>query len=170
MSNRSFSEALRSSVAEAAATRCCLGFLLTSCRLSAAFSHFKEISDLMISAIQFGMTIDQHTMPDGSVGIMWAKHWNSNGLAQRHGERARHPHLFPDYWAQAAAEIECWVYPLPALGDFKVWLQEVYLPEKYPAYIAKKTREGAIDASRATLLLSALSSGATDEKGEEWKE
>ncbi len=53
------------------------------------------------------------------------------------------------------------------LGEFKVWLQEVYLPEKYPAYVAKKTREGAIDASRATLLLSALSPGANDEEDEE---
>jgi hypothetical protein len=123
------------------------------------FSVFKEISDLMISAIQFGMNVDSHTLPDGSVGLAWAKHWNEQNLGAKFGERIRHPHVFPEYWPQAAAEIECWVYPLPVLGEFKVWLQEIYLPEKYPKYIDRKVKDGAIEASRATLLLSAFRAG-----------
>ena len=39
------------------------------------FSILKETAELVVTAIRGGLHVDSHTVPDGSVGIMWAKHW-----------------------------------------------------------------------------------------------
>jgi len=127
------------------------------------FSVFQELAELMMSAMQHGLAMDHQSMPDISVGQIWARHWVDNKLEVRWGERAKHPHKFPDWWPQSQVEPECWAYPLVALGDFRVWLQEVYLPEKYPKYLQRKVKESALDASRATLLLAAVNKEDNEE-------
>lgn len=122
------------------------------------FSVFRELGEVAVSAIQHGLRFDSHTLPDISVGRIWAAHWKQIDGDVRFGPRQRHPHVFPSYFPQAQADVEPWVYPLPALGEFRVWLQEVYLPEKYPTYIAGKVKAGALAASRAELLLKAVNS------------
>ncbi len=105
-------------------------------------------------------------MPDISVGQCWAKYWKKESLAVRFGERQKFPHKYPDYMPQAMANdfIEAAIYPLTALGEFRVWLQEVYLPEQYPKYIHSKVKAGALPPSRAELLLEAV--GPAEEEQE----
>lgn len=120
------------------------------------FSVFKEIADIVVSAIQQGLEVDAHTVPDISVGVSWGKHWEERGGDRLFGQRVKYPHKYPDYFPQSQVAIEAWIYPLSALSEFRVWMQEVYLPEKYPAYIKRKVNAGALAASRAELLLAAV--------------
>lgn len=64
-------------------------------------------------------------------------------------------HVYPPDYPQAASDRQAWMYPADALGRFRAWLDEVYLPEKYPEYIKRKVKSGALPASRAELLLAA---------------
>lgn len=120
------------------------------------FSVFREIADIVISAIESGLIIDTHTVPDISVGQMWAKHWASAGLEQTHGERKKFPHEYPDYFPQSAAKTEANIYPLSSLGEFRIWLENTYLPQKFPAYLQKKISQGLIPQSTAGALLISL--------------
>lgn len=120
------------------------------------FSVFTESADVIVSAIRNGLIVDEHTVPDISVGQAWAHHWREMGGDNRFGARARHPHKFPDYFPQSAAQVECWVYPILSLGEFRSWLHEVYIPTKYPKYLTGKVKTGALPASRAELLLAAV--------------
>lgn len=118
------------------------------------FSVFKECADFVLASIRAGLPVDDHTIPDISVGKMWAAYWVSEGLSARFGERTKHDHNYPDYYPQAASNPqEIWVYPVDALGVFRRWLDSTYLPEKYPAYLDKKVKKGLIAASTVELLL-----------------
>lgn len=119
------------------------------------FSVFREIADIIISMIQAGMTVDASVMPDISVGQAWSEEWERRNLAAKYGERRKHPHHFPDYFPQPGT-VDAWVYPLDAVGEFRVWLQTEYLPNKYPNYLARKARQGALAASVVDLLVEAV--------------
>lgn len=123
---------------------------------SGYFSVFREIADVLVSSIRAGLNVDAHTVPDISVGQAWAAYWKSIGGEVRFGQRVKYPHVYPHPSPQAGAEIEAWIYPVRALGEFRAWLQGVYLPEKYPRYIETKVRSGALLESRAELLLAAV--------------
>lgn len=122
------------------------------------FSVFSEMSKMVLIAIQHGLVVDSHTIPDGSVGGFWSKHWLSENLAAAHGGRIKHEHNYPDHFPQAQANgyIESWAYPNSALGVFRVWMDEVYLPQKFPAYLNKKVKERVLPQASVTLLLRAL--------------
>ena len=121
------------------------------------FSVFRETADIMLSAIQHGLCIDSHTMPDISVGQNWSRYWKSNGLQRHHGSRMKFPHHFPDYFPQPGT-VMAWVYPLSALGPFRLWLQQHYLPHRYPNYLRKKASQGAVPASHISPILEAVTS------------
>jgi hypothetical protein len=53
------------------------------------FSVFIEMSDIVLSSIQSGLVVDSHTVPDISVGQLWAKHWGDEKLELRFGERTK---------------------------------------------------------------------------------
>jgi hypothetical protein len=126
------------------------------------FSVFKEIADVILSAIKGGLRVDHETVPDISVGSAWARHWKVEKLAETFGERKQHPHLYPDYFPQSAMNpIDTNVYPNAALGAFRIWLQEVYLVLSFPRYLRGKVASGAIEADRAKLFL--LEIGADDD-------
>lgn len=120
------------------------------------FSVFSEMSSLIVSAIQHGLTVDNHTVPDISVGQIWSAHWKEIGGDQLFGPRVKYPHVYPDHFPQAQVTPEAWIYPHAALGEFRTWMQEIYLPEKYPNYIGKKVKAGVLPPSRAELLLEAV--------------
>lgn len=121
------------------------------------FSVFREMAELQVWAMQNGLPHDEHTVPDISVGQTWAHHWKDVAGDDLYGSRQKWPHTYPSTYPQSQAETDAWVYPLHALGEFRSWLQEVYLPQKYPVYIARKVRLGALTASTAQLLLAAAS-------------
>lgn len=110
----------------------------------------------MLSSIREGLQVDQHTVPDGSVGKIWSTYWKENKLAEAYGERTKYPHKFPDDYPQSGADVEVWIYPTSALGSFRVWLESEYIPKKYPAYMNRKAKQGAIPPSRVDALLAAV--------------
>lgn len=125
------------------------------------FSVFREIADLVVNMIQKGCPLDDHTVPDGSVGLLWSKHWTTQGMEETYGERMKHPHYFPDWFPQSAANpVDAWIYPAQALGDFRIWLYQTYVPVSFPKYLQGKVKQGIFLPSRAELLLAAVTKPA----------
>jgi hypothetical protein len=122
------------------------------------FSVFREIADIVVHMIQSGCPLDDHTVPDGSVGVVWSSYWVDYELEARYGPRQKHPHNYPDWFPQAVANpIQAWVYPVEALGHFRIWLYEQYIPKNFPKYLEGKVKKGVFLPSRAELLLGAVS-------------
>lgn len=122
------------------------------------FSVFREIADIVVHMIQSGCPLDDHTVPDGSVGMAWGGHWTSNNLDDIHGNRLKHPHNYPEWFPQSAANpVEAWIYPAKALGDFRIWLYRNYIPENFPKYLDGKVKKGIFLPSRAELLMESVS-------------
>lgn len=121
------------------------------------FSVFREIADLVVNMIQKGCPLDDHTVPDASVGLTWGKHWIASNLESKYGERLKHPHYFPEWFPQSAVNpVDAWIYPAQALGDFRIWLYQTYVPTNFPKYIQGKVKQGIFLPSRAELLLAAV--------------
>lgn len=125
---------------------------------SGYFSVFMETANIVVSAIREGLIVDSQTVPDISIGKTWSAYWNSKGLVNLYGERIKHSHEYPDYFPQAEANrsINVYLYPIKALGSFREWLDKEYLPSKFPSYLKRKVRDGAISASSVELLLKAV--------------
>jgi len=122
------------------------------------FSIFKEIADIIVSGIRHGLKIDSHVVPDISVGRFWSDYWSSNRLDSKHGERKKYPHSYPDYFPQAkSGPLLAYIYPLSALGEFRIWLEENYLPNKFQNYLENKSKQGFLPVSNIDLLMDAVS-------------
>ncbi|NVN81106.1 MULTISPECIES: hypothetical protein [unclassified Vibrio] len=109
---------------------------------SGYFSVFSEIANLVISGIRGGMPFDHQTMPDISVGMAWGKHWCSNEFDGKYGERRKHLHVFPEDFPQR--DPMAWIYPVEALGEFRRWMDDVYVSEKFGTYLNNKAKKGAL--------------------------
>jgi len=121
------------------------------------FSIFRESADVVVHMIKAGCPFDEHTVPDISIGKAWAKHWGDEALENDFGERRQHPHIYPDWFPQAAANpVDCWIYPVGSLGIFKDWLYRKYLPTAFPKYIETKVRKGTFLPSRAEQVLASV--------------
>lgn len=121
------------------------------------FSVFREIADLVIHMIQCDCLIDDQTVPDISVGQSWAKYWNDNRLGEAFGERMKHGHNYPEWFPQSNANpVPAWIYPVEALGEFRVWIYEHYVTEKFPAYLKRKVSTGYFLPSQSELVLTAV--------------
>lgn len=117
-----------------------------------------EMGVLVLTAIQSGLVVDEHTIPDISVGMAWSTFWVKNGLDIVHGQRGRHRHVYPSYYPQSQASgIEPWVYPEAALGAFRAWLRAEYLPHKFGPYLDKKVAEKVLSAPARDKLLKTVS-------------
>ena len=105
------------------------------------FSVFKESVGLMVDLITAGLTVNQHTIPDLSVGGTWGRYWTGNKLAEKFSERIEYPHYYPDAFPQSASNPQpAKAYPDAALPAFREWFRAVYLPTKYPTYILTKAK------------------------------
>lgn len=115
------------------------------------FSVFKESNGLVVDLINAGLSVNQHTMPDSSVGGIWGPYWTKNGLGAKYGERIEYLHYFPPEYPQSASNPQkAWAYPDQALAEFRHWFRVSYLTTKYPAYILKKASvlPGGVDEAR----------------------
>ena len=122
------------------------------------FSVFREIADLVVHMIQSGCPLDEHTVPDISVGLSWAAHWKDSNMHETHGDRVKYPHNYPDSFPQSAANpVDAWIYPVLALGEFRIWLYTHYVPVSFPKYLDTKVKKGIFLPSRAELLIAAVS-------------
>jgi hypothetical protein len=124
------------------------------------FSVFKEIADIVVTLINGGAIIGSEFAPDISVGQHWAKYWCDNGFASVYGDRQQYTHNYPQYFPQSASNPQYpYCYPDSALGEFRRWMREVYLPEKFPGYLKSKEKQGALPASFSEIAVAAF--GAT---------
>jgi hypothetical protein len=120
------------------------------------YSCFTETAHIVLAAIRAGLVVDDETIPDISVGQAWSRYWEENNLSVQFGVRTRHPHTYPPEYRQAQTVPEAYTYPVESLGVFRKWLDEVYLPEKYPNYIRRKVKMGSLPPSQAERLLGSV--------------
>lgn len=103
------------------------------------FIVFNEMSGVTVDLITAGLTVNDKTIPDISVGQTWAAHWKANNLSEEYGERVEFLHYYPKYFPQASSNPQdAKAYPDAALPEFRRWIREEYLPTKFPSYILKK--------------------------------
>jgi hypothetical protein len=121
------------------------------------YSVFKEMADFLLKAIQGGLMIDEGTVPDISVGRTWSGYWEQNDLEVTFGARTKYEHNYPEYYSQSDSNPQpAWAYPIESLGIFRKWLEDEYIPERLPAYLATKVRQNKIASSVADKLLAAV--------------
>ncbi|MBS2783200.1 hypothetical protein [Aeromonas salmonicida] len=121
---------------------------------SGYFSVFSEIANLIISSIRNGMPFDSKTMPDISVGIAWGKHWGDNTLDHKYGNRIKHRHNFPVDFPQK--DPMAWIYPVDALGEFRRWMDNIYVTQKFGPYLHKKLKDGKLNNIDVPALIAAV--------------
>lgn len=103
------------------------------------FTIFQEIATMVVSIINSGLTVNDKTIPDISVGRTWASRWTSNNLSNEFGERIEYEHNYPSYYPQASSNPQSpWAYPDAALPAFRKWFKQDYLTTKFPRYILVK--------------------------------
>lgn len=122
------------------------------------FSVLEESYPLELKIIRHGLIFDQHTVPDISIGGTWGRRWAQNMFDEKYGKRIKHPHIYPDSYAQSKfnGKHDYWVYPIEAIGEFKKWLQIEYAAVKLPKYLKDKVKAGVLQASDAQVLLNAV--------------
>jgi hypothetical protein len=75
-----------------------------------------------------------------------------------YGSRKQFEHNCPDYFPQALSNPQTpYCYPDAALGEFRRWAREIYVPEKMPNYLATKVSDGSLPEVFAKKALEALS-------------
>ena len=121
------------------------------------FGIFHEIATMIVPMISAGVKLDDHTIPDISVGKTWANHWRDNNFDTTFGQRINYPHNYPDYYRQAAAgEQDAWCYPESALAEFRRWFREEYQKGKLAGYINNKRKKGDIEPETANIMIDTL--------------
>ncbi|MBY8149804.1 hypothetical protein KW504_10095 [Vibrio fluvialis] len=80
------------------------------------FTMFDEATMIIASLIRNNIIVDDSIMPDGSLGIHWAKYWKAQGLEMVHGERIKIFHKYPESYRQLDPEINA--YPIGALSEW----------------------------------------------------
>lgn len=105
------------------------------------FTVFQEIGGMVVDLIDGGLTVNDKTIPDISVGISWGKYWKNSNLEATHGVRIDYPHEYPEYYPQSYSNPQpAKAYPESALGEFRRWFREEYLTTKFPKYILTKAK------------------------------
>jgi len=122
------------------------------------FHVFNEASTIIYELIMAGAQINENFVVDISIGQHWSKNWVDQDLRQAFGDRAKYPHKYPDDHPQALSNPqESWCYPIEALGEFRKWLQDVYLEGgKFKTYLMGKVTKGTLPPSIAQLAVDSL--------------
>lgn len=125
------------------------------------FSVFNEAHTVIYELIAAGAYVGEKTVVDISIGSHWARYWEENKLGDQFDERAKYPHRYPESHPQAFSNPqEAWCYPISALGEYRVWLQNHYLEGgKFAGYLKGKVKRGDLTPSIAELAVKTLVSG-----------
>lgn len=122
------------------------------------FHVFNEAHTIIYELILAGAEINEHFVVDISIGQHWSKFWVEKELEMAFGYRAKYQHNYPPDHPQAWSNPqESWCYPLAALGEFREWLQGVYLEGgKFSKYLKGKVGRRELPPSIAQLAIDAL--------------
>lgn len=111
------------------------------------FSVFREIASMIVPMIRSGIMVSDKVVPDISVGKCWSSHWEKNELNAKHGERIKYEHAYPLYYPQSKSNPQpAYAYPDSALGEFRSWLRQNYIVNKFPNYLIGQSDKGKIPA------------------------
>lgn len=91
---------------------------------------FEEIGKLMRDLEAKQIPLHDRATIDISIGRAWC-HWLRENRKDINFEQ--YVHFYPDKRGEQLAN----VYPFELLGEFRQWLQETYIPEKFPEYVRK---------------------------------
>jgi hypothetical protein len=121
------------------------------------FHVFNEAHTIIYELILAGAEIGEKFVVDISIGSHWSTYWEDSGLHNSH-TRKKYLHNYPESHPQAKANPhESWCYPLASLGDFRAWLQDVYLEGgKFSGYLNSKVKKGELPPSVAQLAIATL--------------
>ena len=132
------------------------------------FILFNETTGLAVDLINSGLSVNDKTLPDISVGLSWGKLWNDSGLEERYGQRIKYEHNYPHYYRQAESNPQKpWAYPDDALPLFRRWFRTEYLLTKFPPYILSKAKllpGGKLEAERIAALFDQKVLGGPNQK------
>ena len=107
------------------------------------FSIFNEAHTVIYELIMAGAKVGESLVPDISIGQHWAKHWDACDFNKLYGQREKFPHRYPNDHPQARSNPQianC--YPIEALGEYRKWLQDVYLDRgKFAGYLKNKKKQ-----------------------------
>jgi hypothetical protein len=121
------------------------------------FSIFKEVANILVTMIREGANLGDKFIPDISVGLHWGKYWTAGSLDIIHGDRIKYDHNYPAYFPQSLSNPQqAYCYPDDALGEFRKWVREEYLPKKFAPYLESKVAQRQIAASQATKAIEAF--------------
>ncbi len=122
------------------------------------FHVFNEAHTIIYELIIAGADINEKFVVDISIGLHWSKFWDESGFSEKFGDRAKYPHRYPDSHPQSKSNPqESWCYPLAALGEYREWLQSIYLEGgKFATYLKGKAAKGELPPSIAELALATL--------------
>lgn len=125
------------------------------------FSVFNEAHTIIYELIEAGAEVGEKTVVDISIGKYWSQNWEENKLSEKFGERLKYPHRYPDSHPQSQANPqEAWCYPISALGEYRMWLQNHYLEAgKFAGYLRGKVKKGDLAPSVAELAVRTLVTG-----------
>ncbi|MFT4279595.1 MAG: hypothetical protein QM576_24890 [Rhodopseudomonas sp.] len=122
------------------------------------FHVFNEAHTIIYELIMAGAEIGEKTVVDISIGQHWSKHWDEKGFDKIYGARAKYPHRYPESHPQSKSNPqESWCYPLASLGEYRQWIQNIYLEGgKFSAYLKGKVHSGHLPPSVAQLAIATL--------------
>ncbi|MEC6814951.1 hypothetical protein VXS05_07750 [Photobacterium toruni] len=118
------------------------------------FTTFSQSTSIIANFVKHNIIIDERTMVDGSIGIVWGNYWRSEKLNEKYGERIKIAHKFPVSYPQRDPMVNA--YPTEALPDFLTWLNDVYLAEKFGKYLLNKVKKGDFEKDHIPMLVEAV--------------
>ena len=60
--------------------------------------YSEKINGLILDLITSDLTVNEHTVPDISVGKTWGDYWMENNLNEDFGSRITYEHNYPSYY------------------------------------------------------------------------
>lgn len=93
---------------------------------------FEEIGKLMRDLEAKGVPLHDKATIDISVGRAWCD-WLRENENYDTSNLEQYLHCYPDKRGEQLANI----YPFDLLGKFRQWLEDTYIPDKFPAYVRK---------------------------------
>lgn len=125
------------------------------------FGVFTEIATMIVPMINSGVMISDKVVPDISIGICWSAYWEENKLGDKYGKRVRYDHEYPSYYPQARSNPQkAHAYPDAALAEFRGWLKDNYIADRFPRYLLSQARTGKLSKGTVMKALETFSTKA----------
>lgn len=121
------------------------------------YSILESSAQMMLACVGAGLPFNQHSIALISIGRAFKNHWDKNNLNNFYPSPVKYRQIYPSSFPQSTSGyMDVWHYPLASMEAFENWMRTEYLPNKYPAYLQTKVKQGAITAEIKVQLISAV--------------